>query len=272
MTWIEHTYAPQPPPLDAPRAVQTHGNRDFISASFEHGQKLGKPSGACTRCKKLKMKCELRSGEHKCQRCKGGDYDCVPARRRPRRPRALGGAPSPGQLRRIQGVKREAPAEEDDVSEAEDDSDEPRLPAKTSPMGMIARMAAGGGEHVKGEDTASEITTVGDDAQPPAAVGIGHPGYFQSESASCVSLSSWIPLPRGPFGSRQHAVAHPLAVLAFHSSTSTGARAHVPTPLRPRVYLSIQSASSERSLRTRRRMTVGCPRPPSVAACWTTGG
>ncbi|KAH7099114.1 hypothetical protein BKA62DRAFT_326172 [Auriculariales sp. MPI-PUGE-AT-0066] len=105
LQWTEHISPPNPPP-GAPdpatthphRIVQTHGNRDLTSASFQmmsggwtsDGQKLGKPSGACTRCKKLKMKCDLKSGETKCQRCKGGDHDCIPARRRPRRPRAVG--------------------------------------------------------------------------------------------------------------------------------------------------------------------------------------
>ncbi|KZV90345.1 hypothetical protein EXIGLDRAFT_124391 [Exidia glandulosa HHB12029] len=195
VTWIEHTYAPQPPGsealLEPPARVQTHGNRDFISASFEHGQKLGKPSGACTRCKKLKMKCELRSGEAKCQRCKGGDYDCIPARRRPRRPR-VNPVPSPGQLKRIHNHNSSVPPQDDDATEGEeDDSDEPRLPAKTSPMGMIARMAttATGTGLVKGEDTASESTTIvgpGDEMgiqlHVPAAMGmmgIGSPSYFQ---------------------------------------------------------------------------------------------
>ncbi|KZV87935.1 hypothetical protein EXIGLDRAFT_192160 [Exidia glandulosa HHB12029] len=198
VTWIEHTYAPQPPGsealLEPPARVQTHGNRDFISASFEHGQKLGKPSGACTRCKKLKMKCELRSGEAKCQRCKGGDYDCIPARRRPRRPR-VNPVPSPGQLKRIHNhnpANVSVPPEDDDATEGEeDDSDEPRLPAKTSPMGMIARMAttATGIGLVKGEDTASESTTIvgpGDEMgiqlHVPAMggmMGIGSPSYFQ---------------------------------------------------------------------------------------------
>jgi len=83
LQWTESITAPPPATLPqhmvaAPnRPVQTHGNRDLTSANFilsggaaygPAGEKLGKPSGACTRCKKLKMKCELRSGEEKCQR------------------------------------------------------------------------------------------------------------------------------------------------------------------------------------------------------------
>ncbi|EJD43991.1 hypothetical protein AURDEDRAFT_114495 [Auricularia subglabra TFB-10046 SS5] len=191
VTWIEHTYAPQPLGAEAllegpSRGVQTHGNRDFISANFEHSQKLGKPSGACTRCKKLKMKCELRSGEAKCQRCKGGDYDCIPARRRPRRPR-LHSTLTPGQAKRAaqnagkngaNGGGGGNDEDSDDDNSDGDDEDEPKLPAKTSPMGMIARMANAPGQ---AEDCGSETTTAVDEGLDGAS-GVANPVYFQNKS------------------------------------------------------------------------------------------
>ncbi|EJD43989.1 hypothetical protein AURDEDRAFT_125543 [Auricularia subglabra TFB-10046 SS5] len=89
VSWMEYNLAPpvpkaEPLPTTPPRAQGAYEGQTLVSTLFDLGHKTGKPSGACTRCKRLKMKCETRSGQSKCQRCKGGDYDCVPAIRRPR--------------------------------------------------------------------------------------------------------------------------------------------------------------------------------------------
>ncbi|KAJ7359089.1 hypothetical protein DFH08DRAFT_952268 [Mycena albidolilacea] len=49
---------------------------------------LPRPPGACTRCKKLKMKCEFETEAVSCKRCLNGGHDCVVLGRQPRsRPR-----------------------------------------------------------------------------------------------------------------------------------------------------------------------------------------
>ncbi|KAI0073211.1 hypothetical protein K474DRAFT_1603752 [Panus rudis PR-1116 ss-1] len=45
-----------------------------------------KPTGACTRCKRLKMKCTFPDEENACSRCTTGNHECVVLGRKPRSP------------------------------------------------------------------------------------------------------------------------------------------------------------------------------------------
>ncbi|KIY69992.1 hypothetical protein CYLTODRAFT_420192 [Cylindrobasidium torrendii FP15055 ss-10] len=42
--------------------------------------------GACVHCKSLKVRCELLAGQSRCERCKLGNYECVPRTRKKRKP------------------------------------------------------------------------------------------------------------------------------------------------------------------------------------------
>ncbi|THH33350.1 hypothetical protein EUX98_g804 [Antrodiella citrinella] len=46
----------------------------------------GRPNGACTRCKKLKMKCSFDEGASDCARCTVNGHECVVLGRKPRSP------------------------------------------------------------------------------------------------------------------------------------------------------------------------------------------
>ncbi|KAF9074255.1 hypothetical protein BDP27DRAFT_1317542 [Rhodocollybia butyracea] len=51
-----------------------HGNRKTV----------GRLPGACTHCKKLKMKCDFPPNDNTCKRCKGGGHVCIVEGRKPR--------------------------------------------------------------------------------------------------------------------------------------------------------------------------------------------
>lgn len=45
-----------------------------------------RPSGACTRCKRLKMKCTFADNDAACSRCTAGNHECIVLGRKPRSP------------------------------------------------------------------------------------------------------------------------------------------------------------------------------------------
>ncbi|RDB22039.1 Protein priB [Hypsizygus marmoreus] len=49
-----------------------------------HGGRSGRLPGACTHCKKLKMKCDFPKGDNTCKRCKSGGHVCIVEGRKPR--------------------------------------------------------------------------------------------------------------------------------------------------------------------------------------------
>ncbi|KAF9048353.1 hypothetical protein BDZ89DRAFT_1057928 [Hymenopellis radicata] len=48
------------------------------------GNRGGRLPGACTHCKKLKMKCDFPPNDNTCKRCKGGGHVCIVEGRKPR--------------------------------------------------------------------------------------------------------------------------------------------------------------------------------------------
>ncbi|GLB42696.1 putative fungal specific transcription factor [Lyophyllum shimeji] len=48
------------------------------------GGRTGRLPGACTHCKKLKMKCDFPKGDNTCKRCKTGGHVCIVEGRKPR--------------------------------------------------------------------------------------------------------------------------------------------------------------------------------------------
>lgn len=50
-----------------------------------NGNAPRRPAGACTYCRRVKMKCEFQAGADKCKRCRSGNHNCVVEGRKPRR-------------------------------------------------------------------------------------------------------------------------------------------------------------------------------------------
>jgi hypothetical protein len=65
--------------------TDTDDDDDVVEASV--GANMSRPNrlpGACTYCKRLKMKCTFLTGENVCKRCKSGKHDCIVEGRKPR--------------------------------------------------------------------------------------------------------------------------------------------------------------------------------------------
>ncbi|KAM5540997.1 hypothetical protein V8D89_005308 [Ganoderma adspersum] len=97
-----HGYISDPPPFVRTGNQRTQGFCGGMSsgtggagASVKRGQKRPraahqastKRTGACTRCRRLKMKCKFTSpADEACSRCGPGGYECIVPRRKPRSP------------------------------------------------------------------------------------------------------------------------------------------------------------------------------------------
>ncbi|KIK64122.1 hypothetical protein GYMLUDRAFT_40371 [Collybiopsis luxurians FD-317 M1] len=56
-----------------------------VTGSNSNGsRKMGRLPGACTHCKKLKMKCDFPPNDNTCKRCKAGGHVCIVEGRKPR--------------------------------------------------------------------------------------------------------------------------------------------------------------------------------------------
>jgi hypothetical protein len=65
--------------------TDTDDDDDLLGANV--GANMSRPNrlpGACTYCKRLKMKCTFPPGENVCKRCKTGKHDCIVEGRKPR--------------------------------------------------------------------------------------------------------------------------------------------------------------------------------------------
>ncbi|EJD40885.1 hypothetical protein AURDEDRAFT_115753 [Auricularia subglabra TFB-10046 SS5] len=92
--------APQQPPAHAgpllaqdtpPRKEKDKRKRkrqraraDSSEDDSDNDGKASRLPGACTHCKKLKMKCEFPDDENTCRRCKAGGHECIVEGRKPR--------------------------------------------------------------------------------------------------------------------------------------------------------------------------------------------
>ncbi|KAI0087537.1 hypothetical protein BDY19DRAFT_994860 [Irpex rosettiformis] len=72
-----YTMPASPSTEDAPPAKRSRKTQQALS---------GRISGACTRCKRLKMKCTFEDDDRVCARCMVGNHECVVLGRKPRSP------------------------------------------------------------------------------------------------------------------------------------------------------------------------------------------
>lgn len=68
------------------RDSESDGSDDDIGISVGgvSGARVSRLPGACTHCKKLKMKCDFPPGDNTCKRCKTGGHVCIVEGRKPR--------------------------------------------------------------------------------------------------------------------------------------------------------------------------------------------
>jgi hypothetical protein len=72
---VQATAMPAPRRVYAPSLSFANSQTDLVSSP-----------GACTRCRRLKMKCEFKDGAYDCSRCTHGGHECIFEERKPKAP------------------------------------------------------------------------------------------------------------------------------------------------------------------------------------------
>ncbi|KAG0702772.1 hypothetical protein DFH29DRAFT_919637 [Suillus ampliporus] len=82
-----YNHVDQPPIRQSEVQQFTHMIRDATPTNTTmHMAQPAKPTGACARCKSLKVRCEFsKHGNNTCKRCTGAGQQCVIPERKPRR-------------------------------------------------------------------------------------------------------------------------------------------------------------------------------------------